>query len=224
MSNGIQPLAFELSTRDSLSNRAQRAIIALPRLTQRFRTHVHFGAAVAALILGRPTDITTAVGLIPVLVGLSLRTWALGYLHRNRELCTSGPYAYVRHPLYLGSFVLLLGYSFMVNNPYLVAGAVMATVGIYTAVIRREEQAMTTTFGGQYEAYRQAVPMLLPRLSPYQRGERKFSWQRALTNRVLAECVIVLVVVALLTAKEDILENLLGIKYSVIWPLWHGLH
>jgi len=202
-------------------SKAQRVMIAAQHLVVKFRTHLHFAGAVIAVLLSRPTDLTNAWALVPILAGLALRTWALGHLRRNTELCTSGPYAYVRHPLYLGSFVILMGYFIMTNNLYLVLAAAIVTAGIYMATVRVEERNLSAAFPEQYEAYRQAVPGLFPRSTPYAASGRKFSWQLARQNKVVLMCVLVLLVAALFEVKEDFLEYVFGIEYSVIWPLGH---
>ncbi len=219
-----QELTHHTQTQDSPRLAASRPITAIQHWVTEYRCHFHFAAVVVALILARPTDLTDAWGLVPILAGLALRTWALGHLRRNTTLCTSGPYAYVRHPLYLGSFIILMGYLFMTNNIYLVAAAVIVTAGIYAATVRAEERGLAAAFPQQFETYRQAVPALLPRFTVYRLRRQKFSWQLALNNRVVLMWVLVLVVAALFEAKEDVLEYLFGIQYSVIWPLWHGLH
>lgn len=214
-------LARETDAQYSTRTRAQAAVIGFRRLMTKFRTGLHFAAVVIALILAHPTDLTNVWGLGPILAGLALRTWALGHLRRNTKLCTSGPYAYVRHPLYLGSFIILMGYCIMANNLYLVAAAAIVTAGIYALTVRIEEQSLAAAFPEQYEAYRQAVPALFPRFTPYAASGRKFSWHLARNNQVVLMWVTVLLVAMLFEVKEDILEYLFGIEYSIIWPLWH---
>ncbi|HCJ66451.1 MAG TPA: isoprenylcysteine carboxylmethyltransferase family protein, partial [Elusimicrobia bacterium] len=67
--------------------------------------------ALVYVLLVRPTSLfLLVVGIEIAFFGLLIRFWAAGYLRKSEELCISGPYAYVRHPLYLGSF--LLGFGF----------------------------------------------------------------------------------------------------------------
>lgn len=225
-------LARETDAQYSTRTRAQAAVIGFRRLMTKFRTGLHFAAVVVALILAHPTDLTNVWGLGPILAGLVLRTWALGHLRRDTELCASGPYAYVRHPLYLGSFIILMGYCIMANNLYLVAAAAIVTTGIYALTVRIEEQSLAAAFPEQYESYRQAVPALLPRFTPSPAAvatptmvvapppsSQKFSWQLACKNQVVLMWVTVLLVAMLFEVKEDILEYLFGIEYSIIWPL-----
>ena len=224
MDSDVRKLSYAAKAQHPALRTASQPIVTFQRLVAKYRTHFHFAAVLAAIIFARPTDLTDALGLVPVIAGLALRTWALGHLRRNTELCTSGPYAYVRHPLYLGSFVILMGYFIMTNNLCLVAAAAIVTAGIYGIAIKMEEESLAVVFPEQYETYRQAVPLLMPRLTAYGLSSQKFSWQLALNNKVVAMWVLVLVVAALFEVKEDILEYLFGIEYSIIWPLWHGLH
>ncbi len=216
-----QELTQHTQAQDSSRLATSRPITAIQHWVTEYRCHFHFAAVVVALILARPTDLTDAWGLVPILAGLALRTWALGHLRRNTTLCTSGPYAYVRHPLYLGSFIILIGYCFMVNSLYVAVGAAIAAAVIYAFTVRREEQTLSVAYPEQFETYRQAVPLLLPRFTVYRFSSRKFSWRLALNNQVMLMWVLVLIVAALFEVKEDILEYLFGVTYSIIWPLWH---
>jgi protein-S-isoprenylcysteine O-methyltransferase Ste14 len=68
-------------------------------------------AILLAVVLARPTQATIAAGLIFVIIGEAVRFWAAGHLIRKKELATSGPYAYVRDPLYFGRLFLLRAYK-----------------------------------------------------------------------------------------------------------------
>jgi protein-S-isoprenylcysteine O-methyltransferase Ste14 len=70
-------------------------------------------ALVAVLPLARPNKLSLIIGGIIVFAGEGVRVWASGHLIRNQEVTTSGPYAYLRDPLYLGRFLLLIGFCIM---------------------------------------------------------------------------------------------------------------
>src|SRR5207244_11091186 len=78
---------------------------------QRWRVPLGFACAALFFLLARPRSLTLIVGAVVALPGLALRAWAVGYLRKNEALATDGPYAYTRNPLYLGSFLIGLGFT-----------------------------------------------------------------------------------------------------------------
>jgi protein-S-isoprenylcysteine O-methyltransferase Ste14 len=97
-----------------------------------------------------------------VIWGLLVRTWAAGTLRKQRELATTGPYAYVRHPLYFGSFLMMLGFGTLIHDPvtlWVVAGPV---AWIYWQAIKSEERQIAKLFPKEWAGYAAAVPRLLP--------------------------------------------------------------
>jgi protein-S-isoprenylcysteine O-methyltransferase Ste14 len=128
---------------------------------------------VALAILGRPRPIDVALGVPFVLAGGALRAWAAGYLRKTHELAVGGPYAHVRHPLYLGRLLLLTGFGLMARLPYSLHLAALAAgyVVFFGYYMPRKEQVegarLEQVHGDTYRTYRDAVHPLLPRLSPY---------------------------------------------------------
>lgn len=134
------------------------------------RIRVPLGFAVAALylfeLLRRPTAPSAiAWSLALVVPGLWLRGYAAGYVKKNQELTTTGPYAYVRNPLYLGSILIAAGFAVALESwPVGVALAVMFAA-IYVPVIASEERFLRSVFPG-FDEYCRRVPRLIPRSSP----------------------------------------------------------
>ena len=134
---------------------------------QRWRVPLGFACAALFFILGRPRPVALIAGAAVALPGLALRAWATGYLKKNDVLSVVGPYAYTRNPLYLGSFLIGLGFTIAAGRPIL--GLVFAAlfVGIYVPVMRVESQTLNQLFGESYRQYTAAVPSFFPRLSRY---------------------------------------------------------
>jgi protein-S-isoprenylcysteine O-methyltransferase Ste14 len=130
-----------------------------------------------------PTALSLEIGLPVSLLGLALRAWAAGCLAKDRQLATGGPYAYSRNPLYLGTLLVAVGLSIAARS--LGLGALFAAVFmfVYLPVIQNESEHLHHLFR-DYAAYAAAVPMLLPRLTPY-RGENPnpFRFALYLTNQ-----------------------------------------
>ena len=138
---------------------------------QRWRVPLGFLCAAAFLFFAQPTPRALLIGASVSLLGLALRAWAAGHIRKNAELATSGPYAFTRNPLYLGSF--LLGLGFTIASGRLVLGLLFAALflGIYLPVMRVEASTMATLFGKDFETYRKAVPLFFPRLMPFRQNE-----------------------------------------------------
>ena len=148
------------------------------------RARVPLGFVVAAvfLIFARPTWTSLAWGLALVIPGLWLRGYAAGYVKKNAELTRTGPYAYTRNPLYLGSMSIAAGFAVAAGRWWLVVLLVAMFLAIYLPTILSEEKFLRATFP-QFEEYARRVPRLLPRLTPAgfadtERGIGRFSPER----------------------------------------------
>lgn len=134
---------------------------------QRWRVPLGFLCGALFVIFARPRPLTLAVGGVIALLGLAVRAWAAGHIRKNAELAVSGPYAYTRNPLYLGSFLLGLGFTVASGQPLLGLLFAALFLGIYLPVMRVEAETLVGIFGDDYRRYAGAVPLFLPRLSPY---------------------------------------------------------
>jgi protein-S-isoprenylcysteine O-methyltransferase Ste14 len=142
---------------------------------QRWRVPLGFVCAAIFFLFSRPRPSTLVIGGAIALPGLLLRAWATGHLRKNDALAITGPYAYTRNPLYFGSF--LIGLGFTVAAGRLVLGIVFAALflGIYVPVMRVESATLAGLFGESYQGYLKAVPLFLPRLSPYRDGTKNIA-------------------------------------------------
>ena len=169
---------------------------------QRWRVPLGFACAALFFLLARPRSLTLIVGAVVALPGLALRAWAVGYLRKNEALATDGPYAYTRNPLYLGSFLIGLGFTIAAGR--LILGAVFAALflGIYLPVMRVESATLADLFGKKYARYAKDVPLLFPRLSPFvRRAELKFDRALYVRYREYRAAVGVVIAWMLLAAK-----------------------
>ena len=144
------------------------------RFLTRFRVFLGFVFAAIALYLATPTTTTLAIGALVSISGELLRLWAAGHLEKSKEVTRSGPYQFTRHPLYLGSSLIGIGFAIAANHiivAVMVAAYLLLTL---TAAMKSEEAHLREKFGDQYDAYveKRSAPM-----------QRRFSWQRAIYNR-----------------------------------------
>ena len=138
----------------------------LAALFARWRVRLGYVLAVFVLLFARPTPRSVMIGAAVGLVGLWIRAFAAGYLHKQAVLTVTGPYAYTRNPLYLGSAVLAVGAA-MATRSWISAAILLAYfAGVYAVVMRREEQELYVQHGAAFKAYAEAVPLFLPRLTP----------------------------------------------------------
>jgi protein-S-isoprenylcysteine O-methyltransferase Ste14 len=131
----------------------------------RWRVRLGYPLAIAVLWFARPTPRSVLCGALVGLIGLWIRAYAAGYLHKQEVLTVAGPYAYTRNPLYLGSAVLALGVGIATRS--WVSLAILCTYFalFYSIVMRREENELRPRHGASFEEYVRAVPLFLPRLT-----------------------------------------------------------
>lgn len=134
------------------------------RLVRRIRVPLGFVFAALFLWLARPSLVSLALSLLLVVPGLWLRGYAAGYVKKNAELTQTGPYAYTRNPLYLGSVMAAFGFAFASQRWLLVVLLAVLFLVIYGPVILSEERFLRGHFA-EFDAYAARVPRLLPRLT-----------------------------------------------------------
>ncbi len=133
---------------------------------QRWRVPLGFVCAALFVLFAKPGPVTLVAGAIVSLVGLALRAWSAGHIRKNDALATSGPYAYTRNPLYLGSFLLGLGFTIASARWPLALLFIALFLGIYFPVMRVEASTLEELFGESYRRYARDVPLFVPRPTP----------------------------------------------------------
>ena len=127
----------------------------------------------AFLWLSAPTWTSLTWGLPVSALGIALRAWAAGHLEKNRSLAESGPYAYLRNPLYVGTLTVAAGFILAARRWEL--GVLFAAVFllIYLPVVELEEQHLRSLFP-EYADYARRVPRMWPRIGVS--GATRFQW------------------------------------------------
>jgi protein-S-isoprenylcysteine O-methyltransferase Ste14 len=113
-------------------------------------------------------------GAAIMIAGECLRIWAAGHLEKSKEVTRSGPYRFTRHPLYLGSSLIGVGFAMAASHVGVTVIVIAYLVLTLTAAMRSEEAHLREKFGDEYNAYaeKRSPPM-----------QRAFSWRRAFSNR-----------------------------------------
>jgi len=135
------------------------------QIARRIRVPLGFVFAVLYFWLARPTWRFLMFGSVLIIPGLLIRALASGHVRKNEALATTGPYAYTRNPLYLGSLLIGIGFAVAAQSGWVGATLVVMFFAIYVPVIRGEEKFLRETFP-DFDQYAQRVPRMLPRFTP----------------------------------------------------------
>ena len=170
------------------------------RIARRVRVPLGFLLAAVYLWLARPALWSIAAGFVVSAAGLGIRAYASGYVRKNEELATTGPYAYTRNPLYLGSIIIAAGFALAARSWMIAAIFLLMFLAIYLPVIRGEEEFLRQRFP-EFAEYERRVPRLIPRLSNSGGADGFFSWDLYRLHREYNALAGTLAIVAVLAAK-----------------------
>jgi protein-S-isoprenylcysteine O-methyltransferase Ste14 len=160
------------------------------RRIARFRVPLGFVFGLVALWRSQPTPRSLAIGAGVALLGEAIRVWAAGHLEKGREVTSSGPYGFSRHPLYVGSTIIGAGLMIAASSVLVSAMVTVYLAVTLTAAIRTEEAHLTEKFGTAYPEYREGRTAI---------DRRTFSIARVVRNReyrAIAGLAIALAVLA----------------------------
>ena len=161
----------------------------------RRRVALGFPLALFVLYLATPTVRSIAIGAVIALVGQAIRLWAAGHLEKSREVTVSGPYRFMRHPLYVGSSIMGVGVA-IASQSFAVAVLVALYMGLtISSAIRSEEAFLRERFGSSYDDYAQ---------SRGPRVERRFSLERAWRNKEYRAPAGLVLLLLLLVARMSV--------------------
>jgi protein-S-isoprenylcysteine O-methyltransferase Ste14 len=167
----------------------------------RRRTLIVLLAILALAWFSKPQPAMIVAALAVAFLAEVWRVWAAGTIHKTEELTTAGPYAYVRHPLYVGSFLHAIAYclfsgrweSFLIVPPLFFL--------LYGAAVSTEEAMLRKIFGRRYDEYSERVPRFVPRLGSRPRGEGAFSWAQVAANKEYVNVIWVVILSSLFVLK-----------------------
>ena len=199
------PASFKLEdpqTDSSAEKIAPRAVVRAGRRFFPWRIVVGLCGVVVGACVVHPRNlfgdfhaIGGVVSLLLVAFGLGLRAWAAacagGHTRSGQieapQLVTGGPYAFVRNPIYIGSFVLGLGVVGLLGDPWLLVPHFLVFTVFFGAIVPAEEQFLLSRYGEEYARFRAAVPKVIPRFNPWiGRVEPPRQWQAARGELVIA--------------------------------------
>jgi protein-S-isoprenylcysteine O-methyltransferase Ste14 len=165
---------------------------------QRLRVACGFLLLAAFAWLSRPSRNSILIGLPISGLGLALRGWATGHLAKDQQLATTGPYAYIRNPLYAGTLIIASGMVIAARNPWLATISIASFAVIYFPSIELEEQHLGDIFP-HYAVYAKRVHRFLP-LRAWKGTRGHFSWARYRRNEEY--------------------KALIGFILAIVWLIW----
>ena len=162
------------------------------RRLARLRVPLGFVFAAVVMWLATPTWPTLAWGLAIAALGEALRIWAAGHLEKSREVTRSGPYRWLRHPLYVGSSLMAAGLAVAAGSVVVAIIVAVYMTATISAAILTENAFLRQTFGADYAAWQAGtVPTAM----------RRFSLERAIRNREYRALAGFIAIAALLAGK-----------------------
>ena len=147
-------------------------------------------------LLGNTNILAFIIGTLIIVVGEAVRLWASGHVHKNQMLATDGPYAMVRHPLYVGNILVLLGFSIASTQwwAFLLMGFLLWFY--YPPAIAYEDNKLHQAFGEQWENWSRDIHALIPKFTTPSAGNSSWSFKQSLMRN--GEPVIALYLLAFL--------------------------
>lgn len=149
-------------------------------------------------------DSVGVAGFCLALVGIFLRSWAAGVIHKAKSLATTGPYAICRNPLYLGSLFLTVGICIVLGCRRNLMAIILLVVFIYIPKIRKEEQHLKDKFGDEWQRYTERTPALIP--IKFSANLRTSSWSKLQWLR-----------------NKEYNAFLTGLMSLIVLEMWHEL-
>jgi protein-S-isoprenylcysteine O-methyltransferase Ste14 len=174
------------------------------------RVFLGFVFGLSYLIFSKPASVTALIiGVSLGIIGETIRLVASGYIIKTDELATYGPYSYVRHPLYLGSFIMGLGmcialfsFSYMFHALLFTIAFVLFFFSVYIPVLKKEESVLIEKYKEEYLDYKSKVPMLFPSFKPYpSKTSKNFDKQTFVRNKEYQALSGLLIIIIVLTIK-----------------------
>ena len=144
----------------------------------KYRSYTPIPFLLLMLIFQQSTPLTLIIGFVIALVGELIRFWGVSWAGSETRstggvggtfLIISGPFAYVRNPLYVGNILMYLGLGIMsfALFPYLQIIAILFFLIQYYFIVKEEEKHLSEKFKNEYKDYCKNVKAFLPRITPY---------------------------------------------------------
>lgn len=158
---------------------------------ERFRQLLGILLLIALTVLGKPSRELLLTGIALAAIGEIIRMWASGHIKKDKSLATDGPYGFVRHPLYVGNFLISIGFLLAANLVWAYWVLLVFWLLFYPTTIRFEDAKLHGLFGDDWERWSAKTRALIPRLTPYS-GKIGGGWSLRQSMNVNGEPLIAL--------------------------------
>lgn len=150
-------------------------------------------------VFANPTQASFAVGGVIAILGMLFRLYASGFIVKNKQLATYGPYSLVRHPLYTGNLLLMLGFTFASNQWWALVVSGVFWWFYYPPAVEYEDRKLEALFGDEWRAWSVDVPAVIPRSLRIREGgswSLRMSWSENYELIIVAYTLVCLYIVA----------------------------
>ncbi len=153
--------------------------------------------------LAKPTIISFFSGLPFILIGIFLRSWASGHILKGTSLIVSGPYSFTRHPLYIGSFLIGIGFTIISYSLYFLLCFLTYFILFYPSTIIKEEEGLNSKFNKSFQIYKNNVSSFIKKDRRwYLPGKfAKFKFSLFIFNKEYKLIIAVIMILILLSLK-----------------------
>jgi len=176
------------------------------KLLLRARIPASIMMGLAILVFAKPTQTSWLIGLAVITLGELLRIWASGHIHKSAEVTTTGPYAMIRHPLYLGHFLVAMGFCIVSDSMVAFIVVTLSFFIIYMPTWKNEENNLINLFGDTYSDFMAKTPALFPTRWNSDMFGGSFSWSLVSQHREWKHATGLLA----------------GVVGMVLLAMWHG--
>jgi protein-S-isoprenylcysteine O-methyltransferase Ste14 len=150
---------------------------------RRHRRTIGIPIVLTALFLAKFEGRFLWISIPLVGLGEAIRIWAAGHLRKEQLITTGGPYRIIRNPLYIGSFLIAIGFCTIAGSIWIWLLAIAYFAFCYLPVIQFEENTLQQKFGANYSAYASVVHAFRPGFHLYPHSSTEFSWKQAFQNK-----------------------------------------
>jgi protein-S-isoprenylcysteine O-methyltransferase Ste14 len=162
-----------------------------------------FIGGILLIIFAKPNPYGIVVGLILIILGELIRIWAAGHLQKNEVLTISGPYSYVKNPLYIGSILITTGFCILSDNIYILSALTFMFCFHYIPYKKKVEgDRLKKLFGAKYEDYDREVPEYIPRLTPFSNEKVRWNFKNFMNNSEGGIVLLIIVGILIILSKS----------------------
>lgn len=138
---------------------------------ERFRQFTGISFVILVSVTGEPKGLLFFLGGVLAFLGIAVRLWSSGHIKKNKALATDGPYAFVRHPLYVGNITLGFGFALASGLWWGLPLLIVILLVFYPHAIRQEDENLHRMFKKDWEQWRKRTWALIPRLTSYRSAQ-----------------------------------------------------